>query len=136
MIVAYYQLLIGHLRGQTRELLPLLEAYADGYRDGLPGLQVAVAMFYATLGETGTAAGKLDALAPDDFSVLRQDQSTPLWLAWAADTAHRTNSVTHAQRLYQILEGYADQIASNGGYLVGSMQHWLGLLADTIGDAD
>ena len=135
MIVAYYQLLIGHLRGQTRDLLPLLEAYADGYRDGLPGLQVAVAMFYATLGETGTAAAKLDALADDDFHVLRQDQSTPLWLAWAADTAHRTNSVTHAQRLYPIIEGYGDQIASNGGYLVGSMQHWLGLLADTIGDA-
>ena len=136
MIVAYYQLLIGHLRGQTRELLPLLEAYADGYRDGLPGLQVAVAMFYATIGEHGTAAAKLDAVADDDYAMLRQDQSTPLWLAWAAETAHRTNSVTHAQRLYQTLQGYGDQIASNGGYLVGSMQHWLGLLADTIGDAE
>lgn len=136
MIVAYYQLLIGHLRGQTRELLPLLEAYAEGYRDGLPGLQVAVAMFYASIGETGTAAAKLDALAADDFYVLRQDQSTPLWLAWAADTAHRTNSTDHARRLYQLIGGYGDQIASNGGYLVGSMQHWLGLLADTNGDAE
>src|SRR5207302_5202694 len=125
-----------HLRGQTAELLPLLEAYAEGYADGLPALRIAVAMFNANIGNTEVAYSLLDEMSADDYRVLRQDQSTPLWLAWAAETAHRTNAVAHAERLYEVMQGYADQIASNGGYLVGSMHHWLGLLADTLGDAE
>jgi class 3 adenylate cyclase len=134
MIVAYYQLLIGHLRGDTAELLPLLEAYAEVYAEGLPGLQVAVAMFRASIGDTASAKRTLNTLAADDFHGLRQDQSTPLWLAWAADTAHRTLATEHAATLYPLLHGYADQIVSNGGYMAGSMHHWLGLLADTLGN--
>jgi hypothetical protein len=135
-IVAYYHLLIGHLRGQTEELLPLLEAYAVDYREGLPGLHAAVAMFHATTGNSARALELLDELSADDYHVLRQDQSTILWLAWAADTAHRVGSVEHAERLYRIMSPYSGQLAFNGGYVVGTVDHWLGLLADTFGDVE
>jgi hypothetical protein len=91
-------------------------------------------MFRACVGNLASARHILDEAARDEFTLLRQDQASALWLAWAADVAHRTRAVDHATTLYRILLPYDDQLAGNGGYLVGSMHHWLGVLAETTGD--
>jgi class 3 adenylate cyclase/tetratricopeptide (TPR) repeat protein len=114
------------------ELLPnLMEAAGTGYRESLAML----AQTYCELGRREDARVVFDALKND----LPDVPSDPNWILAATRAAvvcAELGDRAAAVRLYRLLAPYSDRVAGQGIIWVGSVSHYLGVLAATLGRFD
>jgi tetratricopeptide (TPR) repeat protein len=114
------------------ELLPgLLEAAATGN----PESRAMLAQAYCELGRLQDARGVFDPLMAD-LSDLLSDPNWILAVTRAASVCAELGDRTAAGRLSPLLAPYTDRIAGNGVVWIGSVAHYLGVLAATLENFD
>jgi tetratricopeptide (TPR) repeat protein len=104
----------------------------------IPGWRCVLAWLLAETGRPDEAREILDAFAADDFRGLPLDG---IWLgavAYLAETAAVLGDGSHAAKLHDLLEPYADRNVAIGwaSTCAGSASRYLGLLADLLGRRD
>ncbi|MGH9036530.1 MAG: hypothetical protein ACRD0O_12275, partial [Acidimicrobiia bacterium] len=117
---------------RVEELLPnLVEAAKTGHPESLAML----AQTYCELGRGEDARAVFDPL----MAVLPDLPPDPNWILTVARTASvcaELGDRAAAARLEQLLIPYADRIVGNGIVWIGSVAHYLGVLATTLGHFD
>ncbi|HKN90605.1 MAG TPA: AAA family ATPase, partial [Acidimicrobiia bacterium] len=110
------------------ELLPaLMEAAGTGNSES----RAMLAQAYCELGRLQDARGVFDAL----MAVLPDVPPDPNWILAvirAASVCAELGDRAAAGRLYPLLAPYADRIVGNGVVWIGSVAHYLGVLATTL----
>ncbi len=122
-------------QGRADEILELLEQAVEE-NPGIPSYAAMLTNVYCQHDADDAARALLDQAAADGFAGLRRDF---LWLVgmtnYAAAAAHLHHADAAAVLLEQ-LEPWADQVSYNAVHVKGSVHHYLGLLAATLGDHD
>jgi DNA-binding CsgD family transcriptional regulator/tetratricopeptide (TPR) repeat protein len=119
-------------QGRLRELAPLVRAFVNAMpKTGIwrPGL----ALIYAEIGLLDAARGEFEALAVDDFAVVRHDALRAADLAYLAQVCARLDDTKRANVLYAMLLPYDGRnllIGTTVGCF-GASSSLLGLLATT-----
>lgn len=99
---------------------------------GLPALQVALAWAYTELDRLDEAATIIDQAASEGFAGLPFDVGWLTGMAGYAAIAASTEHAPAATTLYARLLPYRSQMVTNPYVFLGSVEHFLGLLAATI----
>lgn len=124
-------LMIRWHQGRTGELIGLAAQCAED-NPGLSALRVAVALIHAWSDELTEATEAFDAIARDGFA-FPYDNVWPVSNVLSAETASILGDRASAEILFRRLEPFADQLAVNPGLCFGTISHYLGALARTLG---
>jgi DNA-binding SARP family transcriptional activator/tetratricopeptide (TPR) repeat protein len=122
------------VQGRLGELTQLLKQILDEH-PGISGFRAVVALGYCEQHEYGQARAAMQYDASHDFATLADDVT---WLSVTCIYAHvcaRLEDHRSAAILYRMLEPWRDQVAVSV-VAWGSVSHYLGMLAATLGDAD
>jgi tetratricopeptide (TPR) repeat protein len=124
-------------RGELVELEPALRAFADQLT-ALPVWRCGLALLYADLGRTAEAERALRAALATDPSTWPADGSWLPCLAMLAEVCATVDDREGATRLLSCLEPHAGTqvVLFDGIALLGPVEHYLGLLAATLQDAE
>jgi tetratricopeptide (TPR) repeat protein len=141
-VVAIYHMivLIGLRWGQGR--LPELETTLRRFVDRFPanlGWRATFAVLLCEAGRQREAREQVERLATDDFAGLPRNHLYLYHLAAMAIVCHALDDEPRAARLYPLLQPYADRnilVARLPLGTLGSVSHYLGLLAATMGRWD
>jgi len=124
-----------HERGRLEELIPTLsKATARPDPNALSRAAFAVAL--AELGRADEARAVIDDLAADGFASLPSNYSALYGLTLAAAGCAAARHVEAAATLTDRLGPHRGLVAHGGAVATGSVDHFLGLLAVTLGDLD
>lgn len=120
-------------QGRLGELAPLVRSLVAGMPEGSawrPGL----ALLYAEIGLRAEAQREFDALAADDFGVIRQDGLRTGSLAYLAQVCAWLGERKRAASLYELLRPYDGRNLLIGTTVacLGAAASLLGLLATTL----
>jgi DNA polymerase III delta prime subunit len=113
----------------------LLPALTEAARTENAESRAMLAQAYCQGGRGEEARPVFDAL----MAVLPDLIPDPNWIiavTRAASVCADLGDQAAADRLYPLLAPYADRVAANGVVCLGSVAHYLGLLADTLGRVD
>jgi len=102
-------------------------------RPGLRLLTLLQALLYAELDKGDEARSILDRFAASSFSELPRDFLWMRSITAAAAVAHALNDAAAARPLLELLSPYAEQLVVMVAVVSGSVSHYLGLLATTLG---
>jgi hypothetical protein len=132
----WQQAVVRFEQGRLEEVLdPILQAASD--YPGVSTAQSGVALAYAELDRTDDAREAFEELAVSEFAHLPVDS---IWLRCLTDCAAvcaYLGDAARAAALYRLLAPYPDQLpVFVVGTASGSVLHYLGLLATTIGRFD
>ncbi len=118
---------MGELEDPVREALSANPDRA-AWRAGL-------ALLLHETGRTEEARAEFDLLARDDFDWIPRDGDWMVVAALAADLASALGDTARAQRLYELLEPFADTnvVIGLGAVYMGATSRYLGRLAMTLG---
>jgi class 3 adenylate cyclase len=114
--------------GRADELVPALREAAG---TGNPESQVMLAQAYCELGRFQEAHNLFDPLMAS-LANLPPDPNWMIAVPRAATVCAALGDRASADRLSTLLAPYADRIAGNGVIWLGSVAHYLGLLATTL----
>lgn len=109
----------------------LLPALLDAARTGNPESRVMLAQAYCELGRRQEAHDVFDPLMAT-LADLPPDPNWMIAVPRAASVCATLGDRASADRLSTVLAPYADRIAGNGVIWLGSVSHYLGLLATTL----
>jgi class 3 adenylate cyclase len=129
--------LFGVRREQDRldEVLDLWVEVDDRY-GGVPSMRAMLACIYAELDRPEQAQPLFEELADSGFGDDATDRFRLLTLSAAVAVAAFLGDRPRASVLHHLLVPYADQIAGVAALWLGSVAHYLGLLATTLGRFD
>jgi tetratricopeptide (TPR) repeat protein len=103
----------------------------------LPAARAMLALVHSELGRLEDAKALLDELAAADFTHLQVEASWVVALCYSAAVCATLRDTARAAALRQLLAPYPDHVAVFAvGLGIGSVSHYLGLLATTMGDLD
>jgi len=122
-------------QGRLDEAERAMRAIVAAYPGLEPQFGCALAYVWAELGGEADARRVLEARAADGFASLRRDQN---WLSAAGALAEVCLVLDDGERaamLYELLRPYPDwaNVRASGMAVFGSVPHFLGLLATTLG---
>ncbi|HKP63130.1 MAG TPA: AAA family ATPase [Polyangiales bacterium] len=132
------QMTIRYLQGRFAELLPALRHGAEAYPTLLV-FHAGLALAHSERGERLEASLVFERLAANDFKDVPRDFLWVFNLALLSLTAHCLGDAARAAQLYAWLSPYAAynvRVTRIGISSIGSAQHYLGLLALTLGHHD
>lgn len=124
-------------QGRLAEILPaLLDAVAAN--PGILGFRVALATTYAALGQLDAAREHFDIAAIDEFAGVPRDLAWTGALTLLADVCAALDDQAAAAVLTELLMPYTGQliVAATGVACPGAADHYLGMLAATMGRPD
>jgi class 3 adenylate cyclase len=122
-------------QGRAAEVVELLEQ-AAAHNPGIPAFQAGLAATLCEVGRGPDAAVHLERAAADGFASVARDQIHSTALATWAWTAGELGSASAAGPLYDRIVPWRELVVWNGSNGYGSAEHWLGLLAATLGSHD
>lgn len=122
-------------QGRGAEVVHVLAQAAANY-PGVPAYEAGHAAVLCDLGRMPDAARLLDRRADRDFADIPLDQVYSTALALWAKVAADVGSDRAAAPLYALIEPWRDQFVWSGAMGYGSAQHYLGMLAATLGASD
>jgi hypothetical protein len=109
---------------------------AASRRDPEPLRQGMFAFALTELGRTVDAAAVIDNLAPRGFAIFPRNFCWLQGLSTAAGACAATGQAQHAAVLYNQLAPHRGLVGSGGASVAGAVDHYLGLLATTLGRHD
>lgn len=118
-------------QGRVGELLPVLEEVSAA-NPGIPGLRAALAWAYCGAGRLADAQTILTRAYAAGFASIRLDG---VWLSTMfifGAVAAAVADQAAAQGLYDLLEPFSDQFASDGAHIQGTVAQVLGRLATVL----
>jgi hypothetical protein len=125
-------------RGALGGVADLLDAFADS-QPAQPAWRVAALFARVEAGEpVADAREQLDAFLADDCAALPDNGFLLTNYVLLAETCARLGAVEEARTLYRLLLPYRDRVVVVSRVLacLGSVEHFLALLATTTGDLD
>ncbi len=129
---------IRYLQGRHGELLPVLQHGAEAYPT-VPVFRSGLALAHAERGERVPAGLAFERLAADDFRAVPRDFLWGFNLALLSITAHFLGDAGRAAQLYDWLlpqARYNVRVTRIGISSIGAVDHYLGLLASTMGRSE
>ncbi len=122
-------------QGRASEVIEVLEqAAADN--SAVPSFEAAYAAVLCDLGRESEAALMLERSARRQFADIPQNQVYSTAIALWARVAGDVRAEREAAVLYDLIEPWGDQFVWNGAMGYGAAQHYLGVLAATLGAYD
>jgi class 3 adenylate cyclase len=124
-------------QGRLGELEPGVRHFAEQYPD-VPAIQSGLAYVYAELGRADEARRYFERAAANDFLDFPPDATWTVAMTNLADTAAFIGDERRAAQLYDLLSPYAGRniVLGPGGACLGPADHFLGILAATMGRPD
>jgi class 3 adenylate cyclase/tetratricopeptide (TPR) repeat protein len=119
-------------QGRVADLVPILEE-ACVANPGIVGLRSALASAYCVLDRRSDAQAILTAVREAGFGSLNLDG---IWLSTLfifAEVAAEVDDPDAAAELFELLEPFGDQVASDGAHVQGTVAQVLGRLAAVLG---
>ena len=127
---------VGRLRGNLDEVLPIALAVRDQF-GSLAAIRAGVARAFAAVDQLGSARREFEALALDGFRTIPEDFFWLVTLGYLSEVCGILGDAPRARELYELLEPCAGRMMLAGlGGLFGSVNHCLGVCADTFGDVE
>jgi tetratricopeptide (TPR) repeat protein len=135
--VAVQLLVLRREQGRAHELEPAIRAFVDAYPQ-IPGWRVALAWIRAQAGDRADAARLFADLAIEKFSGVPRDATWLTAMTILAEICALLGEEPSAAVLSELLAPYQDRCAvvTFGFAWLGSVAHYLGLLAATQGKLD
>ena len=131
----YYGAQLAFIRsyqGRGDEVLPMLEQSVAAY-PGIPAWRAGLAAAYCWTGSFDQGRAIVQEAASDRFDHIPWDSVRTTALALYAEAAAQSGCTEAAAILYELLEPWADQLATNGALPYGHVRMYLGELADAAG---
>jgi tetratricopeptide (TPR) repeat protein len=122
-------------QGRLAEIEPLV-AQTVAENPGIPGFRVVLALTYCELDRLDEAAALFEPDVSADFRTLPYDA---IWLgamSYLAEVCAQLGHRAGAERLYERLRPWGDQVVFSGAAVTGSVHRYLGMLAATAGRLD
>ena len=131
------QIATRRLRGGLEEMVPLIEAMIEQY-PLVPAWRSGLAYVYRELGQIDGAREQLEFLATDHFAPLPRDGNWMVAAAILSTVCHLVGDRERAADLYDQYSPYQEYVVGAGlpADILGSVHHFLMLLAATTGDWD
>jgi hypothetical protein len=122
-------------QGRLGELETSFAEVADR-NPGLPTVEAMLSVLYAELDRDVEASLIVDRFTASSFERLPRDVTMLRTMTSLALVASHLRDATRAEALHALLAPYADQIDTVAGLVAGTVAHYLGLLATTLGRFD
>jgi DNA-binding SARP family transcriptional activator len=119
--------------GEAEEpVTPILESASE-----LPTGRAMLALVHSEQGRLNEARTQLERLGVADFSDLQIEASSVVAWCYCAAVCRELRDIERAAALHRLLMPYPDHVAVFAvGVGIGSVSHYLGVLATTLGDFD
>ena len=128
------------LRKEQGRLAELEEAIRESARKfpHLPAWRAALALIHAAAGDATAARWEFEQLAANDFDRIPRDLMWLVTIALAAEACAFCDDAQRAATLYELLLPFEQLcvVAGHGFGCLGSVAHFLGQLAATMGQLD
>ena len=129
-------LILRREQGRVAELMPIFGPVGTRATHA-PLARCALALCLAELGRRDEAAAELERLAGDDFASLPRDGGWMATMVLLTEVCVFLRDRDRAAALYRLLVPYAARNATLDVHVCyGSVAHYLGMLAETMGDHD
>jgi tetratricopeptide (TPR) repeat protein len=136
MIIYAAQLgLLRREQGRMDEVVEVLEASVED-NPGIPGFAALLALAYVESGRPDDAGALLDSALSVGFDSWVVELTWGTGICLYGEVAARLGHAEAAATIHPLLAPYADRLAWNGAFQLGSISHHLGMLAATLGRAD
>jgi tetratricopeptide (TPR) repeat protein len=130
------QLAIRFAQGRLGEREALLLDVVAKYPVRIHLTQGLLAVLYCETGRADEARRHLGSLDVPELSLVQRNSLWILDMVYTAIAVAHLGDVSQARLLLDILAPYADQFSMTGGVCMGSVAHYLGLLAAALGRWD
>ncbi|HYB90984.1 MAG TPA: AAA family ATPase [Candidatus Binataceae bacterium] len=133
-VLAVQMSMVRREQGRLSELIPVVKSFTTQY----PALTLArcgLAFFYAQLGEAASASYEFEYFWKTNFRTVQRNAAWLPSLVLLSDVCAFLRNREAAAELYQLLLPYAARNATLDVYVCyGSVAHYLGILAATLGN--
>lgn len=119
-----------HMQGRAEEMVELVEQAAQ-LNPGIPSFAAGLAVLLATTGRHEQAATLLDRALAGEFTDIPRDQPYLTCLSLYSETAALVEAPAAAAKLYDLLLPFRHRASWTGANSYGSIELYLGRLADT-----
>ena len=133
-LVRFDQGRLGEVEDRMMEFVPPFER--DGVVPGILMFRAWLALLLCELDRPDEAIEHYEVLAIANFTGVRQNTSWMITLLPCAAVCAYLGDQARARVLFDLLMSYAGQIGYTGAGAVGTVAHYLALLATTSGDFD